>query len=44
VFIFIDRFSTMFSTKGNLPPELAAWLPNIIFLFVAIYIYQKAPK
>jgi lipopolysaccharide export system permease protein len=44
IFIFIDRFSTMFSTKGSLPPMLAAWLPNIIFLFVAIYIYRKAPK
>ena len=43
-FIFIDRFSTMFSTKGNFPPVLAAWLPNIIFFFVAIYIYRKAPK
>ncbi len=44
IFIFIDRFSTMFSTKGNLPPMLAAWLPNVIFLFVAVYIYRKAPK
>jgi lipopolysaccharide export system permease protein len=44
VFIFIDRFATMFSTKGNFPPVLAAWLPNIIFFFVAIYIYRKAPK
>lgn len=43
-FIFIDRFATMFSTKGNFHPVLAAWLPNIIFFFVAIYIYRKAPK
>jgi lipopolysaccharide export system permease protein len=44
VFIILDRFSTVFSTKGNLPPLLAAWIPNIVFLFVAIYLYRKAPK
>lgn len=43
-FILSDRFSTIFSTKGNLPPMLAAWIPNIMFLFVAIYFYKKAPK
>jgi len=44
LFILMDRFSTIFSTKGNLPPLIAAWLPNIIFAFVAIYFYRKAPK
>jgi len=43
-FIITDRFSTIFSTKGNLPPYIAAWIPNIIFFFVAIYLYKKAPK
>lgn len=44
VFIFTDRFSTMFSTKGDFPPMLATWLPNIIFTFVAIFLYRRAPK
>ena len=44
VFLLLDRFSTVFSTKGNLPPLLAAWIPNIIFSFVAIFFYSKAPK
>ncbi len=44
LFIFTDRFSTMFSTKGDFPPFLATWLPNIIFTFVAIYLYRRAPK
>ena len=43
-FIITDRFSTIFSTKGNLPPIIAAWIPNIIFLFVALYLHKKAPK
>ena len=44
LFILTDRFSTIFSTKGNLPPLLAAWMPNIIFSFVAVWFYRKAPK
>lgn len=44
VFIITDRFSTIFSTKGNLPPLLAAWIPNIIFVWVVYYLYKKAAK
>ena len=44
VFIITDRFSTIFSTKGDLPPLLAAWIPNLIFIWVAYYLYKKAAK
>jgi lipopolysaccharide export system permease protein len=44
VFILTDRFSTIFATKGNLDPYVAAWLPNLIFGLVTIYLYKKAPK
>jgi lipopolysaccharide export system permease protein len=44
VFILSDRFSTVFSIKGNLPPLIAAWIPNVVFSLVAWYLYRKAPK
>lgn len=44
LFIITDRFSTIFSTKGNLPPLIAAWIPNAVFVFVVVYLYRKAPK
>jgi lipopolysaccharide export system permease protein len=44
LFILTDRFSTIFSTKGNFSPALAAWTPNIIFFVVAIYVFVRAPK
>lgn len=43
-FVIFDRFSTVFSTKGDFPPLIAAWLPNIIFGAVAFYMYKRAPK
>ena len=44
IFIISDKFSTVFSIKGNLPPLLAAWIPNIVFTLVAYYFYRNAPK
>ncbi len=44
MFIISDRFSTVFATKGNFPPMLAAWLPNIVFAGVAYWLYRKTPK
>ncbi len=44
VFILSDRFSTVFATKGNFHPMLAAWLPNIVFSGVAYWLYRKAPQ
>ncbi len=44
LFILADKFSTVFCTKGNLNATLATWIPNIIFSFVILYLYKKAPK
>ena len=44
VFIMSDRFSTVFATKSNFHPLLAAWVPNIIFSVVAFWMYKRAPK
>lgn len=44
VFVVMDKFSLTFSTKSNFPPMLAAWMPNILFSAVAVYLYRTAPK
>lgn len=44
LFIIADRFSTVFATKSNFPPMLAAWVPNIAFTFVLIWLYRRTPK
>jgi lipopolysaccharide export system permease protein len=44
LFIISDRFSTVFATKSNLSPMLAAWLPNIVFSVVAYWMYRRTPK
>jgi len=44
LFIVADRFSTVFATKSNFHPLLAAWLPNMAFSIVAFLMYRKTPK
>ncbi len=43
-FILFMQISVVFATNGNMNPLLAVWLPNVLFAFVAMYLYQKAPK
>ena len=43
-YIMLNRVFEEFAKGGTLPTMLAVWLPNIIFTFIGIYLYRKAPK
>jgi lipopolysaccharide export system permease protein len=43
-YILFSRFSVVFATKGSFTPLLAAWLPNIIFGILAVYLYKRAAR
>ncbi|WP_418992885.1 LptF/LptG family permease [Alistipes sp.] len=43
-YILFNRFFEEFAKSGTLPPGLAVWLPNLIYLVIAVYLYRKAPK
>lgn len=43
-YILFMQFSTVFATFGNLSPILAAWIPNIIYTVLGVYLIIKAPK
>ena len=43
-YILFMQISTTYATNGNLSPALAVWLPNILYLLLAIYLTYKAPK
>ncbi len=43
-YILFYRFFEEFAKSGSLPPGLAIWLPNLIYLSIAVYLYRKAPK
>ncbi len=43
-YILFQTVSSTFAINGNMPSLLAVWLPNILYAFIAIYLYWKAPK
>ncbi len=43
-YIMINRIAEEFAKGGTLPPDLAMWSPNVIYLLIAIYCYRQAPK
>ena len=43
-YILFLRFSQMFVYTDFLPPGIALWVPNILFAFVAGFLYKIAPK
>lgn len=43
-YIFLMQFATQFSLKGNLEPMLAMWIPNMIYMVIAVFLYIRAPK
>ncbi len=44
IFIFLSRFSKTFATNQDLPAIIGVWIPNIIFLVVAIWLVSRAQK
>ena len=43
-YILLQGISATFSTNAGMYPALAAWMPNILYTLIAIYLYRKAPQ
>lgn len=43
-YILLQTISSTFAINANTPPMLAAWIPNIIYFFIAYFCYKKAPN
>ncbi len=44
VFIFLSKFSITFATNEALSAFLGVWLPNMIFMLIALFLITKAQK
>lgn len=44
VFVFISKFSIVFSRDPNIPSALGIWLPNILFAIIAYRLLKKAQQ
>ena len=43
-YILFMQISTTFATNGSLPAAIAVWIPNVIYIFLALLMLRTAPK
>lgn len=43
-YILVSRFAIVFAIKANFNAFLAAWIPNVLFGGLALYLYRISPK
>lgn len=43
-YILFMTVSSTFAVKGGMSPFIAAWIPNFIFILIALFLYKRAPN
>jgi len=43
-YILFQTISSTFAVNANFPPFVAVWIPNVLYAFIALFLYKKAPK
>lgn len=43
-YILFMKFTETFAINGNLPPPVAVWIPNFLYLVLGFWLLYKAPK
>ena len=43
-YILLQSISSTFAINAGLPSVIAAWIPNILYAFIAYYCYRNAPN
>ena len=43
-YILLQTVSATFAINAGTPPMLAAWIPNILYAFIAYFCYRQAPN
>ncbi|MDR1098726.1 MAG: LptF/LptG family permease [Tannerella sp.] len=43
-YILFMTVTSSFAVSGLVSPMIASWIPNIIYTFIAVYLYRKAPR
>ena len=41
IYIFLMKFSTTLTLNGEMDPQSAIWLPNILFFIISLYTFKK---
>ena len=42
-YVLFSQISSTFAISGLVTPMVAVWIPNILYVFITIYVYRQAP-
>jgi lipopolysaccharide export system permease protein len=42
--VLFSQISSTFAISGLVTPMIAVWIPNMLYVFVTIYVYRRAPR
>ena len=43
-YILFMTVTSTFAINGYVSPFVAAWIPNIIYTMIAVFLYRRAPR
>ena len=43
-YILFSKISSTFAINGLVSPMIAVWIPNILYVFITVYLYRRAPR
>ena len=43
-YILFMTITSSFAISGLVSPMIASWIPNVLYTFIAIYLYRRAPR
>lgn len=43
-YILFQTISSTFAVNGNMSPIIAVWIPNVVYAFIAFFLYKRAPN
>lgn len=43
-YLLVTQFAYTFGMSGQINPLIAVWMPNVLYLFLGLYLAYKAPK
>jgi lipopolysaccharide export system permease protein len=44
IYVMLIMVSRSIGKNGELPPLVAAWMPNILFALIGLLLYKRVPK
>jgi len=42
-YVLFSKISSTFAISGLVSPMVAVWIPNILYVFITVYLYRRAP-